>query len=104
MYQKGVPIIDWMLYRRRRRSGSPSGFFRISGRNRSIYGSGDGEFIRLHDEFGNEWRGTGERQSDDTVRYRFVSSEGHVIAGISTGDHGVILRDEHGNAWRGFVD
>lgn len=93
-----------MLYRRRRRSGLPSGFFRISGRNRSIYGTGDGEYIRLRDEFGNEWRGTAERQADDTVRYRFVSPEGQAISGISTGSHGVILRDEHGNAWRGFVD
>jgi hypothetical protein len=93
-----------MLYRRRRRSGLPSGFFRISGKHRSIYGTGDGDFIRLRDEFGNVWRGTGERQADDTIRYRFVDSDGHVIAGISSGDNGVILRDEKGNAWRGFVD
>ena len=94
-----------MLYRRKRRGGLPSGFFRISSsRSRALYGMGDGDFIRLRDEHGNEWRGTAERHTDDTIRYRFTNAEGHSISGVSDGGHGVILRDERGTVWRGFID
>ena len=68
-----------------------------------MYGSGYGDFIRLRDEFGNIWRGSAERQADDTVMYRFRDSNGKTISGMSD-SWGVILRDEKGNVWRGFVD
>ncbi len=94
-----------MIYRRRRqRLSAPRGFYRFEGGNhRTIFGFGDGDFVRLRDEFGNVWQGTAERQSDNTVRFRFRDTEGNVIAGISDGA-GVVLRDEHGNTWRGIID
>ena len=94
-----------MIYRRRRRAGSPSGFYRISGSgNRTIFGVGDGDFIRLHDERGNQWIGSAERQSDNSLRFRFKDSEGKTISGISDGNSVVLLRDERGNSWRGYID
>lgn len=68
-----------------------------------MHGFGDGDFIRLRDEFGNEWRGVAERQSDETIRYRFRTSDGRYVTGISD-DYGILLRDEQGNTWRGFFD
>ncbi|MBI3684694.1 MAG: hypothetical protein HY235_30355 [Acidobacteria bacterium] len=94
-----------MIYRRRKRAASIGGFYRFESlKSRgAMYGSGYGEFIRLRDEFGNIWRGEAEKQSDDTIRYRFRDSNGRAISGISD-SYGVILRDEKGNTWRGFVD
>jgi hypothetical protein len=101
----GIPILSIMIYRRKRRGGVPGGFFRFQGtQNRTVFGAGDGDFIRLRDEFGNEWRGVAERQSDETIRYRFRDSEGKFITGISERGYGILLRDEHGNTWRGFLD
>jgi len=85
------------------RTGLPRGFFRFASHNRSVFGSGDGDFIRLRDEFGNEWRGTAEKGADEIIRYRFRDSNGNFISGISDG-YGIILRDEQGNTWRGFID
>lgn len=94
-----------MIYRKRRnRLGTSGGFFHFQDTmNRCVTGPGDGDYIHLRDEFGNEWRGVAERQADDTIRYRFRTSKGDFISGISDG-HGVILRDQKGNTWRGFVD
>jgi hypothetical protein len=93
-----------MIYRKRRSRSAPSGFFQFqSVHNRTVSGHGDGDFIRLRDEFGNEWFGTGERQDDDLIRYRFRDTEGRHISGISDG-YGIVLRDEKGNTWRGFID
>ncbi|MDX1980181.1 MAG: hypothetical protein SFV51_07930 [Bryobacteraceae bacterium] len=96
-----------MIYSRRRRaSGATSGFYRFESmrapRN-TIYGSGDGEFILLRDEFGTVWRGAAERLSDDSVHFRFRNEKGKTISGVSD-SWGVVLRDERGNTWRGFVD
>ena len=93
-----------MIYRKRRaRSGTPSGFYQFrDSSNHAFSGPGDGDFIHLRDEFGNEWKGTAERQADDTVRYRFRDAAGNYIAGISDG-YGVLLRDAKGKTWRGFV-
>lgn len=96
-----------MIYSKRRRgSNIPGGFYRFeavrSPRN-TIYGSGDGEFIRLRDEFGTVWRGQAERLNDDTIHFRFRNEHGRTISGISD-SWGVVLRDEKGNTWRGFVD
>jgi hypothetical protein len=94
-----------MIYRRRRgRSGLPSGFYRLEGAGRKpVFGFGDGDYIRLRDEFGNIWRGCAEMQGDETIRYRFRDGSGKVITGIADGS-GIVLRDESGNWWRGFID
>lgn len=95
-----------MIYRRRRRTSAPTGFMQVVSAtgNRTVFGSSDGDFIRLRDEFGNEWRGTVEVQSDEMVRYRFRDSAGRHISGISDGGYGILLRDERGKTWRGFID
>jgi hypothetical protein len=94
-----------MIYRRNQvRKISPGGFLRFqSVHNQSVYGFGDGDYIRLRDEFGQVWRGCAEREQDNTIRYRFRDEKGKSISGISD-SYGIILRDEKGNSWRGFVD
>ena len=93
-----------MLYRRKRNSSSiPGGYYRFeTSLHRSVHGFGDGEFIRLRDEFGNVWRGLAERHDDNTIRYRFRDSKGRTVSGISD-NFGIILRDQSGNVWRGFL-
>lgn len=94
-----------MVYRRRRsRIGrAPAGFYRFENfHHKSVSGFGDGDFVRLRDEHGNDWSGSAEAQGDDTIRYRFRDSEGNVISGISD-RLGILLRDEKGNTWRGYV-
>lgn len=97
-----MPVV---IYRRRRqRSSVPSGFYRFESSSRkTVYGFGEGDFVRLRDEFGNEWRGTAERQFDNSIHFRFRDDEGNPITGISDGN-GVVLRDTQGNTWRGFID
>lgn len=69
----------------------------------AMIGYGDGDYIRLRDEFGNEWTGTAEKQSDDTIRFRFRDANGRYATGV--GDYsGITLRDDKGKTWRGFVD
>ena len=94
-----------MIFRRRRqRSTVSSGFYRFEGSQRqTVYGFGEGEYIRLRDEFGNVWTGHAEKQGDNTTRFSFRDPEGNIINGISEGG-GILLRDEHGNTWRGFLD
>jgi len=94
-----------MVYRRKQtRRTAPGGFHRFqNASNQSVYGFGDGDYIRLRDEFGQIWRGSAEREQDNTVRYRFRDEKGHTISGMSD-SYGIILRDEKGNSWRGFVD
>jgi len=93
-----------MIYRKRRGAGSVrGGYYRFeTSTHSSVSGFGDGDFIRLRDEYGNTWRGMAERQDDNTVRYRFRDSKGKTVSGISD-DYGIILRDQTGNVWRGFV-
>ena len=96
---------EYMLIRKRKRSLIRGGQFRLeSGQGGGILsGFGDGDFIRLRDEFGNEWCGAAERQYDDSIRFRFRDSEGHYASGV--GDNfGITLRDDRGRTWRGFVD
>jgi len=94
-----------MIYRRRKcASSEPGGFYRFeTSLHHSVYGFGDGEFIRLRDEFGNVWRGLAERGDDNTVRYRFRDSKGKTVSGISDA-YGILLRDQDGTVWRGFLD
>jgi len=94
-----------MIYRRRRNAGGAAGFYRLTGKgNQTVFGAGDGDFIRLHDEHGNQWFGSAERQSDNSLRFRFKDSSGKTISGISDGNAVVLLRDEKGNSWRGYID
>lgn len=94
-----------MIYRRtRRRRTVRSGFYRFENEQRKqVYGYGDGDFVRLRDEFGNTWQGQAEEMGDNSVRFIFKDSGGNRISGISD-ENGVILRDERGNTWRGFID
>ena len=57
----------------------------------------------MKDEFGNVWRGLAERGDDNTIRYRFRDSKGKTVSGISD-SYGIILRDQSGKVWRGFLD
>lgn len=91
--------------RQRKRSSVTSGSYRFENtRTRAtLTGFGDGDYLRLRDEFGNLWTGTAEMQDKETVRYRFRDSHGNAIAGISD-TYGIVLRDEKGNTWRGFLE
>ena len=66
-------------------------------------GFGYGDFIRLRDEFGNIWRGSAEEGPDESVRYRFRDALGRTVTGVSD-SFGLVLRDERGKTWRGFVE
>ena len=92
-----------MLYGRKR-SSLPAGFYHMqsAAAPHSMYGFGDGEFVRLRDENGETWHGTVEAQTEDMVRYRFRDRKGRSLSGVSDGN-GILLRDERGNTWRGFV-
>ena len=93
-----------IIKRRRGTAGAKTGYYRIQGAgNQFLHGFGDGDFIRLRDEFGREWRGVAEI-FDTMVRFRFRDSEGKYISGVSTQGTDIVLRDEKGNTWRGFVD
>lgn len=94
-----------MIYRKRRSNGVQSGFYRFeNSRNRTgMFGYGEGEFVRLRDEYGTVWSGTVEAQDDNLVRYRFRDDKGRTISGISD-SFGIVLRDDKGNTWRGFVE
>jgi hypothetical protein len=81
------------------------GFFSIEeeGTSMKLYGFGHGDHIRLRDEHGNVWRGSAERGTDDAVRYTFRDPNGRTISGVSD-SFGIILRDDKGKTWRGFID
>jgi hypothetical protein len=66
-------------------------------------GYGYGDFVRLRDEFGTVWNGIADPQEDNVVRYRFRDESGRSITGISD-TFGIVLRDDKGNTWRGFVE
>jgi hypothetical protein len=82
---------------------APAGFFRFdNGDRRALTGFGDGDFVRLKDEFGQLWRGSAEVQDDETIRYRFRNDAGRTITGVSD-RYGITLRDDRGATWRGYV-
>ena len=98
-------MLELMIYRRkRRRLGGKSGFYRFeSDKRHHISGFGDGDYVRLRDDFGKVWQGHVEDQGDNTLRMIFRDEDGNRISGISD-QNGVVLRDEKGNSWRGFID
>ena len=95
-----------MIFGRRRKSTSvQGGYYRFENAQSktTLCGYGDGDFVRLRDEYGNVWTGSAERQGPDLVRYRFRDEKGKTIAGISD-NYGIVLRDEKGQTWRGFLE
>ena len=90
--------------RKRKRALIRGGMFRLECQGGGVLsGFGDGDFIRLRDEFGNEWAGAAERQYDDSIRFRFRDAKGNYATGV--GDNfGITMRDDLGRTWRGFVD
>jgi hypothetical protein len=99
MIHKGI------FKRRRTHSKIPGGFFSFEEESTStrLYGFGHGDHLRLRDEFGNIWRGSAEKGPDDSVRYTFRDPNGRIITGV-TDSSGIVLRDEKGRTWRGFID
>jgi len=91
--------------RRKVHSSIPGGFFQFEEESTTtrLYGFGHGDHLRLRDEFGNVWRGTAEKVSEDSVRYTFRDPNGRTITGVSDG-FGIVLRDGRGKTWRGFID
>ena len=89
---------------RRRRSNRQVAFgiYRFHNANHgSLAGYGDGDFIRLRDEKGQDWQGSAERHGD-CVRFSFRDGKGRYATGVGD-SYGVVLRDDKGNIWRGFV-
>ena len=94
-----------MIFKRKRPHNSTAGgffSFEEEGTKSRLHGFGYGEHIRLHDEYGNVWRGWAEKSADDSVHYVFRNSMGRSLTGISDGA-GITLRDSKGATWRGFV-
>jgi hypothetical protein len=87
-----------------RLSKSPGGYFHLEEEKTRtcVFGYGHGDHIKLTDEYGNNWRGTAERNSDNSVVYRFRDHNGNSLSGVSSGDV-VTLRDQKGSIWKGFV-
>ena len=95
-----------MIYQKRQANRSvKSGFYQFENdkTHAPTYGFGEGEFVRLRDEFGTVWNGTAEKEDRDTVRFRFRDAKGNQISGISD-SYGITLRDQKGNTWRGFME
>jgi hypothetical protein len=86
------------------RARVPGGFFHLVEEKTRIkaHGYGHGDLIKLKDEFGFEWRGSAVRNPDNSVTYRFLTSLGKHLSGVAN-DPLVILRDERGSTWKGFV-
>jgi hypothetical protein len=94
-----------MVYRRRSTpSGSRGGFFHLENEKTKarVFGYGHGQHIRLRDEYGNVWSGCAE-EKDDEIYYRFRDRSGRSLTGVSKSAV-LVLRDDRGEIWRGFVD
>lgn len=94
-----------MIYRRKsKHSGQPGGFFHLENEKTKtrVSGFGYGDHIRLKDEYGNVWRGSAEKRKEDEVYYYFKDSKGRTLTGVSN-SFVVILRDDHGETWKGFI-
>jgi hypothetical protein len=95
-----------MIYGRQRKlTHLPGGYFHLEEERTKtrVSGYGHGDHIKLKDEYGNVWRGSATRNSDNSVAYRFRDGKGHTLTGVS--DNVVVtLRDEKGNTWKGVID
>lgn len=95
-----------MIYSRQRKCKIvPGGYFHLEeeGSKTRVSGYGQGDNLKLKDEYGNIWQGTAERSADNSVVYRFRDGRGRSLTGISDST-AVTLRDERGKTWKGFVD
>ena len=95
-----------MIYKRNLAYGrTPGGFFSFEEEATKVrmHGFGQGDYIRLQDEYGHTWRGVAEEAADGSFRYTFRNNRGKTISGIADG-YGITLRDEKGRTWRGFID
>ncbi|MEP7353202.1 MAG: hypothetical protein ABI824_08235 [Acidobacteriota bacterium] len=94
-----------ILKRKRSRSTIPGGNFFLQDEKTKtrVSGHGQGDYIRLKDEYGNVWLGAAVLNDDDSVQYRFRDAKGKSMSGVAYGQ-AVTLRDEQGNTWKGFVD
>jgi hypothetical protein len=99
MLHKGI------FKRKRTHDKIPGGFFSFEEEATStkLYGFGHGDHLQLRDEFGNVWRGTAEKVSEEAVRYTFRDCNGRTITGVSD-SFGIVLRDDRGKTWRGFIE
>jgi len=95
-----------MIYnKQRKRSSLPGGFFHLEDEKTKtrVTGFGEGDHIKLKDEYGNVWTGSAERYPDNSIVYRFRDSTGRRLSGVS--DNVVVtLRDDKGNTWKGVLD
>lgn len=87
------------------RARIPGGFFYLEEERTKarVSGYGYGDHIKLKDEYGNEWLGAASLADDSSVTYRFRSSNGRTLSGVSAGSV-LTLRDDNGSTWKGFVD
>jgi len=93
-----------MAARVKTREKIPGGFFYLEEeRTRTrVSGYGYGDYIKLKDEYGNEWLGSASRADDNSVVYRFRDRNGHSLTGVSD-SVALTLRDERGSTWKGFI-
>ena len=95
-----------MIYKRHRKGISePGGFIHLEDQlsHRKVSGYGASGNFKLADKVGTTWTGTGERNDDKTIYYRFRDSNGRMISGLGDGDY-LLLRDDRGRIWKGFVE
>ena len=92
-----------MIYRRSKYARMPGGYIQFRSGGNTVHGCGEGDYIRLRDEFGRVWVGSAVCDDGDIVRYRFRDPDGRYITGIADGG-GLLLRDERGKTWRGFLE
>ena len=95
-----------MIYSRQRKYKLvSSGFYHLEEEKSKtrVAGYGEGDHIKLKDEYGNVWLGTAERNTDNSIVYRFRDGRGRSLTGISDNTE-MTLRDEKGKTWKGFVD
>ena len=92
-----------MIYRKSRYARTPGGYLQFRSGNNTVHGCGEGDYIRLRDEFGQVWVGSAVQEDDEAVRFRFRDPNGRYISGIADAG-GLLLRDDKGRTWRGFLE
>jgi len=90
--------------RKRAKNQQPGGYFHLQEEKTKtrVSGYGQGDHIKLKDEYGNVWLGSALRNPDDSIVYRFRNEHGKSLTGVSSGE-AVNLRDELGSTWKGFI-
>jgi hypothetical protein len=90
--------------RRQEKNKQPGGYFHLQDEKTKtrVSGYGQGDHIKLKDEYGNVWFGSALRNPDGSTVYRFRDEHGKSLTGVSHGE-AVTLRDERGNTWKGFI-